>query len=242
MTWPPSAGAAPDHPIFVVMSGGGMAPAVIQAMQSPALAVYADGRVLTAVPAPALTPVPARYSLARIAPAAVRDFVAAAQAAGVVAGTDFGSPRMTDLPTTTVLIDDGSGPVQVRVYALDPQFETGLSPAQRDARDRLRALIARATDLPGAAPQQPYSPEKVAVAEPLPGRNDEPATVGWPGPAPTGFLAPDPSRRFAACGELSGADAEVVYRAALANPGARWLVDGTTRVLAVNPLPLDGCG
>ena len=36
--------------------------------------------------------------------------------------------------------------------------------------------------------------------------------------------------------------AGVVYQAALDNPGARWLVDGSTRVLAVNPLPLpDDC-
>lgn len=31
--------------------------------------------------------------------------------------------------------------------------------------------------------------------------------------------------------------AAVVDQAASTNPGARWLVDGATRVLAVNPLP-----
>ena len=30
-------------------------------------------------------------------------------------------------------------------------------------------------------------------------------------------------------------------RYALENPGAGWLVGGTTRVLAVNPLPVEAC-
>ena len=42
-----------------------------------------------------------------------------------------------------------------------------------------------------------------------------------------------------ACGFLTGAPATTVYRAALTNPGALWLVDGAARVLAVNPMPVD---
>ncbi len=236
----PTADAVPaDRPAFMVMSAGGMVPAVLYAMQSPSLAVYGDGRVLTAVAAPALQLVPARYQLAHTDPAAVRDFVAAARSGGLFdGGTDFGSPRVTDLPTTTVMVD-GS---QVRVYALDAQFDASLTPAQRDARARLRALIERGSGLSGADPGEPYRPTRIVVSEPRPGRNEEPAGRPWPGPSPATFLGPTTTGRAIACGELSGADADAVYAAALDNPGARWLVDGTTRVLAVNPLPVDGCG
>ena len=241
---PPRATALPaDRMVFMVMSAGGMVPSVIYAMQSPSLAMYGDGRVLTAVPGPALQPVPARYEVARIDPADVQRFVAAARSTGLLGGsTDFGAPRMTDLATTTVLANGDGEPAQVRVYALNQQFETGLTPAQRDARDRLRALIAGAAALPAGAARQPYSPDRVTVYEPLPGRNEDPATAVWPGPPLSDFMAPSTTRRAAACGELTGPAAGAVYQAALQNPGARWLVDGATRVLAVNPLPLEGCG
>jgi hypothetical protein len=239
----PRATALPaDRMVFMVMSAGGMVPSVIYAMQSPSLAMYGDGRVLTVIPAPALQPVPARYEVARVDPADVQQFVAAARSSGLLGGSiDFGAPRMTDLATTTVLANDHGEPAQVRVYALNQQFETGLTPAQRDARDRLRALIASAAALPGGAPRQPFSPERVTVHEPLPGRNDEPATAVWPGPPLSDFMNASTARRAVACGELTGPAAGAVYQAALQNPGARWLVDGTTRVLAVNPLPLAGC-
>jgi hypothetical protein len=41
-----------------------------------------------------------------------------------------------------------------------------------------------------------------------------------------------------ACGKHRGAQATTVYSAALDNPGALWRVDGASRVLAVNPLPV----
>ena len=45
-----------------------------------------------------------------------------------------------------------------------------------------------------------------------------------------------------ACGYLTGDTATAAYEAALSNPGALWVVDGKTRVLAVNPLPgADSC-
>lgn len=240
----PRAAALPgDQMVFMVLSAGGMAPSVVYAMQSPSLAIYGDGRVLTTVPGPALQPVPARYELARVDPDDVRQFIAEARSGGLLDGnTDFGAPRMTDLPTTTVLVHGDGEPAQVRVYALDRQFEAGLTPAQRDARDRLRSLIEKASGLPAGAVRQPYSPDRVAVYEPLPGRHEDPGSVVWPGPPPPDFLAPSANRRFLSCGELTGTAAVTVYRAALENPGARWLVEGTTRVLAVNPLPWKGCG
>jgi len=226
---------------FMVMSAGGMVPSIIYAMQAPSLAMYRDGRILTALPDPALQSVPARYEVTHVDPDVVRQFLVEARSGGLLGGhTDFGTPRMTDLATTTVLVRGEGPPAQVRVYALSPQFETKLSVAQRDARDRLRALIDQAAGLPGDAARQPYAPGRVAVYETATDGGGEPATATWPGPPLRGFLAPSTTHRSVACGEITGAAADVVYRAALQNPGARWLVEGSTRVLAVNPLPVNG--
>lgn len=235
----PAPGLPADQLVFMVMSSGGMAPAVYQALASPSLAIYGDGRVLTAVEAPALLLIPARYDVARIDPATVASFVAGIEAGGLVsAGTDFGTPRMTDLPSTTVMIH-GRGPQkQVRPYAFDERFDARLTAEQRNARVALRTVIAQASGLAAGAERAPFSPDRVVVYELEPRTSDEPAAAGWPGPPPSSFLAPSTSRRSIACGELMADPAEVVYRAALDNPGARWVVDGDTRILAVNSLPL----
>ena len=238
----PTAAALPtDQMVFMVISSGGMVPSVVSSLQSPSLAIYGSGRVLTRVEAPALQLVPSRYDVADLGVAAVQNFVSTAASAGIISeGMDFGTPRVTDLATTTVMLHGAAGSSEVRVYAFDERFEEGLAPAQRDARARLRALIAQANTLAAGAAQAPYVPDRVVVNEALPGRNQEPATIAWPGPPPSSFLAPTNNGRVIACGELRGAEAETVYRAALGNPGARWLVDGDTRVLGVNAVPLPG--
>lgn len=236
------AGALPnDQPVVTVTSSGGMVPAALFAMQSPAVAAYGDGRVLTAVKASALQVVPARYQLARVEPTTVAGFIGAALRSGLLDGsTDFGTPRFTDLATTTVMVNDGQGPAEVAVYALDERFEGGLTGAQREARAGLRALIGQAMALPAGAAAVPYTPDRVMVYEPLSPASEEPADAQWPGPPPETFLLPTRARRSTACGLLTGSPARAAYLAALDNPGARWLVDATTRVLAVNPVPLAG--
>ena len=232
-----------DQMAFMVMSSGGMAPAVYQALAGPALAIYGDGRVLTLAESPLLTLIPARYEVAHIDPAVVASFVAQVEASGIVnPGTDFGTPRMTDLPSTTVLVASRNGEHKVSPYAFDERFDTRLTEQQRGARAALRSVITQASALAAGATRAPYSPDRVTVYEIEPRNNNEPATMGWPGPPPSSFLTPSTSRRSIACGELIADPAEVVYRAALANPGARWLVDGVTRTLAVNSLPVPGAG
>lgn len=241
----PTAAALPaGQLVFVVRQFGGMTPTVIAAMQSPTVAIFGDGRVLTSQKESALQPLPARYAVANVGADVVGDFVASVRAGGMISdGTDFGSPRVTDVSTTEVTIHDDAGRAQVRVYALGPRFDDQLSPAQRDARARLRALIENAGALAAGQPTTDYVPNRIVVSEPVPGRTDEAAVTVWPGPPPSTFLAPTGGGRVTACGELSGADANTVYQAALNNPGARWLVDGVTRTFAVNPLPVDGgCG
>ena len=231
-----------DQMVFTVMTGGGLVRPVNYAMESPSVVIYGDGRVLT-ISADSAPLVPTRYDLARIDPAAVASFVSEVEAGGVISpGTDFGTPRVTDLATTTVMLNGANGPVQVSAYVLIEQFETELTAPQRSARAALRAIIDEADSLSAGATRSPYAPDRIVVYELDPKYEDEPATIGWPGPPPSSFLTPTDKRRSIACGELIAEPAEVVYQAALTNPGARWLVDGATRVLAVNPLPLaDAC-
>lgn len=232
------AGAAPsrsDQVVFEVGTAGGMVPAIAQALSSPALVIYADGRVLTKVNSLAIQFIPARYDIARIDPSAVASFASSAGTA-VDPGTDFGTPGVTDVGSTRVTLNSR----QVSVYAFDETFETGLTPAQRNARAALRNLIDRAYALSGGAARASYTPDRVVVYELDSHFAQKPATVGWPGPPPAAFLTASDQRRWIACGELVADPAEVVYRAALDNPGAGWLVDGVTRILAVNPLPAPG--
>lgn len=237
----PAPGLPAEQMVFMVMSSGGMAPAVYQALASPSLAIYGDGRVLTAVESPALQLIPARYEVAQIDPAAVASFVADVEADGLInSGTDFGTPRVTDLPSTTVLVYGPGGERRASPYAFDERFDARLTPEQRSARVALRAIISRAAALTAGAPRVPYSPDRVVVYEVEARTADEPGAVDWPGPPPASFLSPHTGRRSIACGALVADPAEVVYQAALENPGARWVVDGVTRALAVNALPLPG--
>ena len=232
-----------DEMVFTVMSAGGMVPPVFDALDSPMLGIYGDGRVLTMVRNTEMDLVPARYEVARVDPAAVASLVSGAQDGGLFdPGTDFGSPLVTDLAVTQVTVHGPKGQTQAGAYALDEHFDRGLTAEQRNARAALRALIAQAGALSAGVAHTMYSPDRVVVYELDPHYAAAPATVGWPGPPPASFLQPSGKRGSTACGELVADPADVVYQAALENSGARWLVNGTTRVLAVNPLPLpDSC-
>lgn len=225
--------------VFSVTASAGFAPAVFRALVSPALLIYGDGRMLTKVNTLAIQAVPARYEMARLDPATVAGFLSAARTT-VNPATDFGTPGVTDVGGTNVTLDDGHGQQKVNVYAFDETFETGLTTSQRTARAALRSTIERANSLTAQTDRAPYSPDRVMVYELDSNSARTPATVGWPGPPPAAFLIP--STQWVACGELRADPAEEVYRAALQNPGAGWLIDGVTRILAVNPLPVtDAC-
>lgn len=232
-----------DEMVFTVVSAGGLMPPIYDALDSPQLVIYGDGRVLTMVRNTELALVPARFELARVDPAAVAAFVSGARAGGLFEpGTDFGTPRVTDLPVTKVTVRGPTGEAAAAAYALDERFERDLTAQERTARASLRGLIAAAEALSAGVAHTPYSPDQVVVYEFDPGYSNAPATVGWPGPPPSSFLRSSGKHGSLACGLLVADPAEVIYQAALGNSGARWSVNGTTRVLAVNPLPLpDSC-
>jgi len=233
----PTAALPADQVVFQVMAGGGLLPPLIYVLESPSLVIHGDGRVVTAQGSTHGT-VPAAYEVARIDPMVVATFVAGVETSGLVgAATDFGRPDVTDLDVTMVTVHGEKDPATARAYALYPQFENRLSSLQRANRDALRSLIERARALAGDAARTAFAPDQVTVFELDPGADSLPATVAWPGPEPASFLHPASRSRWVACGVLAGREAGTLYQAALNNPGARWLVSGAQRILAVNPMP-----
>lgn len=96
--------------------------------------------------------------------------------------------------------------------------------------------VAAGTGIAVAADTTPI-PQRVVVHRPAWIDTDiSPDDVPvWPGPHPSEFLMPSPPSGTS--GEITGAQAGVVYLAALDNPAAFWNVGGTVQWLVVDPQP-----
>jgi hypothetical protein len=250
--WPPKSQTASPSPlpgdqlVFMVQGGvGGFTPYFHQAMITPSLAVYGDGRVIQYDDGRQPPNVPATYLLSRVDPQLVAAFVADTEARKLIASeTDFGDPGVSDMPTTTVQLHGAGSPHRVYVYAFGEGFDNDLAPAQRRARRDLREVIDRASALPGDAERLPYQPDRVQVTEFALDGVGKSRGAEWPGPDPSSFLVPVTPRSVRlACGQLSGQPAEKAYAAARKNPDGIWTYDAKRRVFAVVPeLPgLGGC-
>lgn len=230
-----------DQLVFLLTGAPGFAPAIYWALAAPTLAVYGDGRVIMADDEWGDGSVPGRYSTALVDPMAVARFAVRAEGSGLISDTtDLGTPQVTDLGTTAVTLHGERAENTVSAYAFSEQFDDGLTRRQRSNRRQLRELIASAWSLTSEAATSAYVPDRVVVLE-LQTRSGSPsALTTWPGPDPDTFLRPGKSggRQAMACGELTGAVANTVYLAAQKNPKQQWLVGSTTRVLAVNALPI----
>jgi hypothetical protein len=220
--------------VFMVEATGGFVPVLHAALQSPALAVYGDGRVIQFDETKKERDVPAAYTVAKVDPLLVAQFAAETEALNLIQeGTDFGAPPVSDMPTTMVQLNASTGPQSVQVYAFADASDKDVSEAQRKARQDLGAVIDRAHALPGDAEQAPYRPDTVRVVE-LEDTEFTEMAPAWPGPAPNSFLSS--TQTFFSCGTLSGAAAEKAYAAARRNPGAVWTAEGTELTLVVTAL------
>ena len=77
--------------MFLVEAGGGFVPVLNAALESPALAVYGDGRVIQYDEKKKERDVPAAYTIAKVDPALVAQFAAETEALNLIQeGTDFG--------------------------------------------------------------------------------------------------------------------------------------------------------
>jgi hypothetical protein len=233
----------PPEQIVLGVSGGlnGWSPSILRALQSPSLLVYGDGRVLALQQSVTVrNAIPGAYVEAQVAPSSVARLVADAERRGLLRA-DLGDPTVTDQGSTRIWLHGRDGEQQVLAYAFEKTFDQYVGLLQRRNRARVRQLIDDGVALLGDG-ALPYVPDRVVVLElrhePA---DDEEADAPWPGPDPASFLhTPKARARGAiACGELTGTTAAEVYAAARVNPQQRWLVAGRTRVLAVNPLPVE---
>jgi hypothetical protein len=213
---------------------GGFLPFGVSYATPPRVSVYADGRVITQGPQPAIHPGPALPNLQvqRIGTDDVRVLIDHALAAGVRDSGDLGRPPVMDAPTTRFTVVDGGHTYARDVYALMDAARGGgvgsdkagpeqPGPREQAARQKLLGLYQALTDLDRTLGKGhvrdvgPYPIDAVAavatVAKPRP--EDPPqAERPWPGP-------PLPGRPFAhqagvTCLSTSGAAATTLLKAA----------------------------
>jgi len=188
----PQSDAPDDEVVWQAFTRGGFVPEIYTAGQVPEVTIYRDGRVITTAhdPEDRAGP-PVALELGHVSQAKLDAFLADADASGLFDPlTDFGSPGVTDQPSTTVLLRTGDTPQQVDVYALDFAYEqpVGDVTAEQTAhRTQLKALLARAAELGDHA--KPYVPDRVRASRFDPSIVVDPAPTGleWPGPELSSF-------------------------------------------------------
>ncbi|QXC59761.1 hypothetical protein KSP35_15420 [Aquihabitans sp. G128] len=229
-----------DQVVWQERSGGGFVPYGAVAAEVPQVTIYGDGRVFVASPGDGYVfgqPIPLRTG--RVAPAALEAFVREVQGSGLFteAGTDFGTPNVTDGPTTSATFQgSAAAPLTASAYFLGGDFTDGLSKAQLGRRQAFERLVSEASHLAGDLAA--WTPDHVRVVDlTTEGQVPDGAPAAWPGPALDSFLEtsgePGATR---ACGELTGDAAARAYAAALANGSTTWTADGQVRNLVVAAL------
>src|SRR5262245_17700073 len=128
----------------------GFVPVEFNASGLPLLSVYADGRVLTEGPQPAIYPGPALPNIEEraISREDVARLAGLALAAGVGSGEDYGQPAVMDAPSTKFTVNTADRTYQSSANALGIGTDTGLTSAQRKARQKLQDLLGKLTDIP----------------------------------------------------------------------------------------------
>jgi hypothetical protein len=205
--------------------------------QLPVVAVYADGRVITQGPVPAIYPGPAlpNVQVQEIDQAQVQDVVDRALAAGVAETGDLGSPPVADAFTTRFTVVTADETYVREVYALyeTPEGEPGegVSTEQAAARDRLVDLLNSLTEL-GMTATTAYEPTAVAAitspwTDPGDGLGSSPE-MAWPGPALPGDPVAGPPGF--GCVTVTGAEvSEVLEAAASATQLTPWATPENNR-------------
>lgn len=201
----PSGGGVSGTPggelVLRMTQEGGFVPAERIVGRIPEVSVYADGRVITEGPVPAIYPGPAMPNLqvTTIGADQVASLAKEAQDAGVRTGSDLGQPNVADAPNTRidVIVDGTTQSISVSALGEAQPNDPKLTPAQRDARAKLAAFAEKVRQYGTGEQSKPYAAEKIAaLAQPyvkqddgLPG-NFTP--VAWTGPAlPGEFLNPN---------------------------------------------------
>lgn len=227
---------------------GGFVPVEALLTRLPIVSVYGDGRVITEGPVIAIYPGPALPNILvqTIGTADVVRLATLALSAGVGSVDDLGQPPVADAPSTRFTVLTDAGPRVTEVYALGLTDEgSGLTAAQRAAREALQKLLDDLTDLsatlgPDAvSAAQPYQTDAVAVVSrpwtdpESPDLADQPDKA-WPGPVLPGAPA---SALGLSCVTITGPDAAAVLEAAAsANVLTPWVSNESRWQVNFRPL------
>ncbi|MCV2488780.1 hypothetical protein OF117_05345 [Geodermatophilus sp. YIM 151500] len=232
-------------PVIQVAHTGGFVTPQMLAGRLPLATVYADGRVITEGPVPAIYPGPALPNLQvqRVEPARVGELVDRALAAGVGSAADLGSPPVADAPSTRFTVVTGGGTETLEVYALGVTGlpgtpADGLTAEQQQARAELSALLDELI-APAGADSERYVPEAVAAVATGwtdPGDGLTQPEVVWPGP-PLPGEALDERLGLSCVAARAEAAQAVLEAAASANAVTPWVDDeGRRWSLLLRPL------
>lgn len=239
----------------VAATGGFVTPSMLAA-RLPIISVYADGRVITEGPVPAIYPGPAwpNVQVQQVDRAAVQAMADRALAAGVAGTADLGTPPIADATSTRFTLVTADGRYIREVYALgeaaglpgpgapepgSPSWDSGLTAEQEAARGALAGLLDELTGVPGDGETVPYEPAAVAAVV-SPWIDLDPdlrqPELPWPGPALPGESTSGPPD--VSCVIATGAQAQAVRDAARsATSLTPWVTpDGTRWSVTFRPL------
>jgi hypothetical protein len=157
--------------VFQISEGGGFVPVEYNITMLPQFSLYGDGRVVVSGPVIAIYPGPALPNLQTtiIPEEAVQAILSAAREAGLLDLTfDYGQPGITDVSTTTFVVNAGGTLHRSDVYALGMESGAGgLTMEQQTARAALNDLRSKLIDLSafvsGEIAWAPYEYSALAV-------------------------------------------------------------------------------
>jgi hypothetical protein len=237
-TEPGLPGAADELVLQVSHTGGFVTPEMLAA-RLPLVSVYADGRVLTEGPVPAIHPGPAlpNVQVGRLDQAGLQALVDRAVAAGVAETADLGEPPVADAPSTRFTLVTTAGTHVREAYALD-EAELGLTAEQQAARAELAGFRDRLSS-PGDGSGSSYEAGAVAAVVTTWVDGGDGLTrpdVAWPGPALPGEPMAGPLDL--GCVVASGDHARAVLAAArTADAATPWVTpDGRRWAVLFRPL------
>ncbi|WIM93652.1 hypothetical protein ACTOB_005637 [Actinoplanes oblitus] len=245
--------APTGDPTVLVRIGqeGGFVPTSYRFGRLPDVTVYADGRVISNGPVPAIAPGPAlpNLQLRRITPEQASKWAADAIAAGVRNGADLGSPGVADVPDTVITATSGGQTATVRVTALHQAQpnDPNLTAAQQAARKKLAGYVddlnAFTTESGSPGPDAYVPASLAALAQEYVAADDglTQKPQDWPGPAlPGAELAPSTGLH---CVSVDGADKDRLWAAAgKANMRTPWVSGGKQWQVTFRPLLPDETG
>jgi hypothetical protein len=238
---PAAAGAASTRPeraeighptsatriVLRISSGGGFVPVQSNLRALPSFTLYGDGTVIVPGVITQMYPGPAIYPLVRskLRESQVQALLRRAVRAGLLVRgpIDYGTVGVTDMPTTTVLLNAGGKQVKRQAYALGATGGSPLPARQARARQALTRFIAA---LPHGVAGAHYAPRALAVyVAPSDGQVQPGSTpVVWPlrrNLATAG--KPMPSGLNYRCISVGGADARMLLATLRnANEVSRW--------------------